>query len=59
LLASALFFWLAAWRYSHVHLHTAHLDIDALSPKFAKTISLLLAGCSLLALVGLFITALF
>ncbi len=58
LLFSALFFWLAAWRYSHVHLRTAHLDIDALSPKIVKTISTLLAGCSLLALGGLLVTTL-
>ena len=59
LLFSALFFWLAAWRYSHVHLKTAHLDIDALSPKTAKFISVLLAGCSLLALGGLLFTTLY
>jgi len=59
LLSSALFFWVAAWRYSHVHLRTAHLDIEALSPKVAKTVSALLAGCSFLALAGLLITALY
>ena len=58
LLISAVFFWLAAWRYGHIHLRTRHLDIDALPLVIAKTISLLLAGCSVLALGGLLITTL-
>ncbi len=56
--SSAAFFWMAAWRYSHVHLRTAHLDVEAMSPKLAKLIAFLLAGSSLLALVGLVVTKL-
>ncbi len=43
----------AAWRYSHIHVRMAHLDIDAMPKWLATGISLLLVGCSLLALVGL------
>jgi len=57
LLFSALFFLLAAWRYSHIHLRTAHLDIDSLPPGLAKFVSLLLAACSLLFLCGLLIAS--
>jgi inner membrane protein YidH len=58
ILFSAVAFWLAAWRYSHVHLRTAHLDIETIRPWMAKSISLVLAACSLLALGGLLVTAL-
>ena len=56
ILFSALAFWIAAWRYSHVHLRTVHLDIETLPPWMAKTISAVLAACSLLALAGLLVT---
>ncbi len=46
----------AAWRYSHIHVRMAHLDIDAMPKWLAKGISLLLAACSILALIGLFAT---
>ncbi len=57
LLFSALFFLMAAWRYNHIHLRTAHLDIDTLPPGIARLISVLLAGCSLLVLGGLLAAA--
>jgi len=59
LIFSALFFMLAAWRYSHIHLKTAHLDIESLSPGYAKLISLLMAACSLLSLFGLLVAYLY
>jgi len=46
----------ASWRYSHLHLRMAHLDIDAMSVLMARIISYILTGCSLLALGGLLIT---
>jgi len=46
----------ASWRYSHLHLRMAHLDIDAMSVLMAKIISYILTSCSLLALGGLLIT---
>ena len=56
LLFSVLFFLLAAWRYKHIHLRAAHLNIDALSPVVTTVISTTLAGCALLALGGLLFT---
>ena len=53
LLFSILFFLLAAWRYKHIHLRSAHLNIDAMPPMIATAISATLAGCALLALGGL------
>lgn len=51
---SAVAFLLAAWRYSHIHIRMAHLDIDAMPVWIGKMLSILLAGCSVLALVGMF-----
>ena len=45
----------AAWRYSHIHIRMAHLDIDAMPVWIAKVISIVLAGCSILALVSLLV----
>lgn len=59
MLSSAAFFWMAAWRYSHVHLRTAHLDIEAMSPNIAKIFALILAFCSVLALAGLIAESLY
>jgi len=59
ILFSMLAFIQAAWRYSHIHIRMAHLDIDAMSTGRAKAISLLLVSCSLLALIGLLLTSLF
>lgn len=48
----------AAWRYSHIHIRMAHLDIDAMPVSTAKVISILLAGCSVFALGSLLVTSL-
>jgi len=47
----------ASWRYSHIHVRMAHLDIDAMPVWIAKVVSLLLAGVSMLVLAGLLVTA--
>jgi putative membrane protein len=52
ILFSALAFLLSAWRYSHLHLRIEHLDIEATPVWLAKAISIILAGCSVIALVG-------
>ncbi|VAW78105.1 hypothetical protein MNBD_GAMMA15-470 [hydrothermal vent metagenome] len=57
ILSGALAFLQAAWRYSHIHLRMAHLDIDAMPIWAAKLMSMLLVGLSLLALGGLLVTA--
>lgn len=58
ILLSAAAFLQAAWRYSHIHIRMAHLDFDAMPMWIAKMISILLAGCSILALIGILLTAL-
>jgi len=57
ILFSAAAFLQASWRYSHIHVRMAHLDIDAMPMWLARVVSILLAGCSILALIGLLITA--
>ncbi|VAW78176.1 hypothetical protein MNBD_GAMMA13-278 [hydrothermal vent metagenome] len=59
LLFGAVAFLQAAWRYSHIHVRMAHLDIDAMPVWMAKVISMLLAGCSLFALGGLLVASLY
>ncbi len=46
----------AGWRYTHIHFRMAHLDIDAMPLWIVKLTSMILAGCSILALAGLLIT---
>ena len=55
ILFSTLAFILAAWRYSHLHLRVVHLDIDMTPMWLVKTMSTVLAGCSIIALLGLLI----
>ncbi len=57
ILLSAAAFLQAAWRYCHLHVHTAHLDVDAMPTWKVKIFSTVLTGCSILALIGLLITA--
>lgn len=57
ILFSAGAFLQAAWRYGHIHVRMAHLDIDAMPLWLAKLVSILLAGCSVLAFGGLLVTA--
>ncbi|NOX72150.1 MAG: DUF202 domain-containing protein [Alphaproteobacteria bacterium] len=55
---SAVAFLQAAWRYNHLHVRMAHLDLDATPVWLVKAISVLLVGCSGLALVGIVLAAL-
>ncbi len=55
ILFSTLAFLLSAWRYSHLHLRIVHLDIDATPMWLAKSISTVLAACSIIALVGILV----
>ncbi len=56
ILFAAVAFLQAAWRYSHTHLRMAHLNIEVMPIWVAKVVSVLLAGCSILALAGLLVT---
>ena len=47
----------ASWRYTHLHLRIADLDVDATPLWLVKMISFMLAGCSVLALFGIFLAA--
>ena len=53
---SAISFLQAAWRYSHLHVRMADLDLDATPRWLIKSYSLALAGCTILALLSLFAT---
>lgn len=55
-LFSAVAFLLSAWRYSHLHLRIVHLDIDTTPMWLVKTVSIVLAACSLIALMGLLVS---
>ena len=59
ILFSIVAFLLASWRYTHIHVRIQHLDIDAIPTWLVKMLSLLLIGCSILALFGLMLMALF
>ncbi len=56
ILFSAAAFLQAAWRYSHLHVHTEHLTVDAMPVWKVKVFSIVLALCSILALAGLLIS---
>ncbi len=53
LLFSAAAFLLSAWRYGHLHVRVAHLDVDLMPVWVVKLMSIFLAGCSLLSLLDL------
>lgn len=53
LVFSAAAFFLAAWRYEHLHVGMAHLDVRMIPVGMVKLSSLVLIACSLIALVGL------
>jgi len=55
ILFSTLAFLLSAWRYSHLHLRIVHLDIDATPMWLAKSVSIVLAVCSIIALGGILV----
>lgn len=50
---SAVAFLLAAWRYSHLHIKVSHLEVESLPLAMIRGLSLLLAGCSMIALTCL------
>ncbi len=52
-LFSAAAFLLAGWRYRHLHLRLHNLDVDMVPLGLIKTLSLILALCSFLALLVL------
>jgi len=47
------------WRYNHLHLRIVQLDIDATPMWLAKSISAVLASCSIIALAGLLVSLLY
>ena len=55
---SAVAFLQAAWRYAHLHVRMAHLDVDATPAWVVKVISISLVGCSGLALAGVWLSVL-
>jgi putative membrane protein len=56
LLFSAASFLHAAWRYGNFHIRMADLDIDGTPVWVVRLFSIILASCSVLALIGLLIT---
>ncbi len=54
---SAAAFLISAWRYNHLHVQMAHLEVDLMPVWVVKTLSIFLSGCSLLALVDMILTS--
>ncbi len=54
ILLSILAFLQASWRYHHLHVRMSNLNVDTTPMWIIRTISLLLAGCGLLALFGIY-----
>ncbi|HFD79048.1 MAG TPA: DUF202 domain-containing protein [Gammaproteobacteria bacterium] len=52
---SGIAFFLAAWRYEHLHVGMAHLDVKTIPLAVVKLSSYVLIGCSLLAVAGLWL----
>lgn len=50
---SAIAFFLAAWRYQHLHMGMIHLDVKMIPVAMVKLSSFVLIVCSLIALVSL------
>ena len=46
-------FFLAAWRYEHLHIGMKPLDVKMIPVGMVKLFSLLLVSCSVIALIGL------
>jgi len=53
ILFSGVAFFLAAWRYEHLHIGMTHLDVKMIPVGMIKLSSFVLITCSLIALVGL------
>ncbi len=54
---SASAFFLAAWRYGHLHLRMRHIQVDLTPLWLVRAIAWALIGVSALALIGVFIAA--
>ena len=57
-LLSIAIFIMASWRYTHIHLRMAGLDVDAMPGRAAYAISGFLSLCAVMALLGLWLMAL-
>ncbi len=57
ILFSAIAFFLATWRYEHLHVEMAHLDVKMIPVAMVKLSSFVLIGCSFIALIGLWYIA--
>ncbi|WP_456389946.1 YidH family protein [Profundibacter sp.] len=57
ILLSILAFLQASWRYTHLHIRMVNLEVDATPTWMVKAISFSLVGCSLLALISVFLLA--
>ncbi|HEY5774957.1 MAG TPA: DUF202 domain-containing protein [Xanthomonadales bacterium] len=44
-------FLLAAWRYSHLHIKVSHLEVDIIPLVIIRGLSIVLACCSIIALM--------
>lgn len=53
ILFSGVAFFLAAWRYEHLHIRMTDLDVKMIPVSMIKLSSFVLITCSLIALVGL------
>jgi len=53
ILFSGVAFFLAAWRYEHLHIGMTHLDVKMIPVGMVKLSSLVLVICSLIALISL------
>ena len=53
ILFSAVAFLLAGWRYHHLHVRLLHLDVDMVPMFMVRLLSIVLAGCSILAFLVL------
>jgi putative membrane protein len=54
---SGVAFLLAAWRYSHLHIKVAKLEVDAIPLKLAIGLSIVFVICALIALIFLWTMA--
>ncbi len=54
---SAAAFLISAWRYNHLHVQMAHLEVDLMPVWVVKILSIFLSGCSLLALVDMILSS--
>lgn len=57
ILFSAAAFLISAWRYEHLHIRMAHLEVDLMPVWVVKVLRIFLVSCSLLSLIDLFLTS--